>query len=765
MRVYMHVMCSWRMPSWVACALLVTIVFSPWREWAHGARWNGSGGSMSHKSMLVHGWEYSADRRSIPGAQVLDLQRSPPRWGMQAETFFDALRSLGSLFAMRGFRVPNTHAGESVQQHGTFLFEHGVVSARPESQADVCLRACQVFNALGSGEASSGVRCEGVTVAPILEMGQLHHEGLFGSFDVFVADGTCVTPVPRTASCWLLRGVGAEDVDVLYTAAHMQVSNAKCIISSLLTEEAAWSCPAGRGVEQQWAPMFSDSGDPLVATAADGHGNACLCAPGWAGARCSMSTVVECASPSTFPLVEDHCTPLSGVQLHDGVTYTGRVCGASFGAFECRRCIDMSKHGSRCQYDKCTQDDGSPLCHDRAFRCVEGACQCPVGWDPTTGCRACMPGFSQGHDASTCVPNAQCWSVANAAEHRSAWFEEGGHGGRGMVCNGHGTCAGDTNTCMCDAGWGGGMCTTAYALCGDPSMVSPRRTNVVGSCMVDSFERDFSTGSSGVCGLGGRHGGGNTTFLVTAPYARDQAWKVCAMLNAVLESGEPGWGVCAWGFDVQAGSTNQVEALAHGYVVDAPAAGANCAWSLSGAYRYTRETPFDGIPVMCRGYQCSPDLARRAMWAELVPTQGVPSVSSALSMCHVTASLSSSQVATNVDIAAEADAQRMFDLSFHVPSLEGWPVIQQIVWYRDIGSDELSFAHWTMLRGEDGVMRRSGGGITTTPASGYTRFVSAILGEAEDVRGYVACVLEDVFIPGQHKKGGSEGSVSMLLWL
>ena len=779
---------------WGVCGLVLCVLLGPWqgleiRRCAKQTlppctlggspkRWHGRIAWRTSASVLAHAWAMGADLRMQPSAKTIDLHRYPPRWGMPAETFVERLRDVGWTIKSRQISVTPAFSDDELARTGTLQFDVGIFNARPESQADVCMEACLLYNrladgALSAGKAPSRFRCEGVTVMAVQSRAQLYIDFVFSPGHSMMGQGTCATPVPNRASCWLLRDVGGAFVDVLRTNIRFDIGFQKCVISSVVKDSGSWVCPEDRGIAQEWAPlMHVTTGVPAVSTPEQAHGFACLCRPGWTGAHCSVSSDVLCDVPSIVPRLDDHCTPPTGIAQVNGTTFIGRTCSASYVDFQCRECSDREKHGDRCTKSKCQQDDGQPWCHERSFSCVGGFCHCPVGWDPSTGCRACQHGFVLDEETDACVAIRSCWSIPDVANPSPSWFEPGQHGGRALLCNGHGQCAPETGRCICEPGWGNGMCTKRFSDCGDPTMVQVDRRNVIGACRTDGHssayarvaqDADASIQGS-VCSEGGLYGDGNTTFVVTSPYIPEHAWKVCAMLNAVLEPSGGAWDVCSLGAPQFVNTTALSTTLFEGSMSVFDGDVVRCSGDAVGHPRFTEWPSYTGWPVQCRGFQCSPKIAYRAIWGELVPVQGVPTLRKAQSMCVLAASAAVSKKARSSVPSQDADVLRMFRAGLHVPSLDGDAVRFQVLWFHNVDGSGMSFAIERLERHVSGVLLPSEDEFRSYDALLYARIIAPLLAAEADIVSYVACSIDDVFFPGVARVVALEHA-SMPLWL
>lgn len=715
--------------------------------------------------VCARAWERGVDRRSLPGVRVLDLRFAPPVAGTPPEDFVEALRSMGSFMANRGYTVP---ASSDVPSHGTVAFDTGVHSARAEAQADACLVACNTYNTLAAAAGGTGspFRCAAITTQVTQSRVRFYVDVGYSSTSMWRGEASCSTPIPQKASCFLLSGsVDAEFTPVLLTLTRFELTHSSCLLSAIL--EGASACP-DTARRAPWRPLFSPAGAVLETSAAAGQGPACACPPHVAGARCSLLLDTECAVPAAAPRLEAHCAAASSAVLDGGVVYTARACDKTLFESTCQVCANPDRHGPLCTLDKCTLDDGSPRCDpDAAVACHRGFCLCPPGLDPVTGCRTCAAGFVRDPDnAAACVAMEGCWASWDADSAAPDWFERGGHGGRAQMCNGHGSCVpsggGDPPLCVCDDLWNGAGCTVDMHKCGLQGAVQQRRDSVVGACSLTALDPSrVARPCSNAEGIAE-----SIAFTVTDVLAPRHGWKVCSLLGAVVDAYDAGDEAQA--SHCAAVAPQAVDVAANGTVMVETIPGPGCDWRAS-VQNVFGDGMALGIPVRCRGPACAPrGTTTMATWAELVPWAGVPTVYDARAACRqaVAGPLERASVASSRDV----DEMQMRQLR----GARGTRGSQTaILWYLDDLFADLGWrAHSFVWVGDANYttgawQQRYAPSLVGSPAARYLQ-PDADDPWAEPHHHSVACVVHAAYTPGVQRlpsRPVAQGGATTLLWL
>lgn len=719
-------------------------------------------------------WERGVDRRALAGVRVLDLRYVPPIASMSPQAFVEALRDTGSFMTNRGFQVP---ASSEVATHGTFVFDAGIHSARPEAQADVCMMACMTYNALAEASPTTGssFRCVATTTQVSLNRNRFYVDVGYSTGNLWRGEAMCSSPVPNHASCFLLEGEAADAafVPVLVTLTKFELAHSSCLLSAHL----APTCPSTARMAA-WRPLFTPSGSVAESNAASGQGPACACPPFTVGAQCHLRVDTTCAVPSTTPLLESHCAAASSSVLDGGITYMARACDATISSFTCTVCADSTRYGPLCSLDKCVLLDGSPRCGDRARACVQGQCICAPGDDPTTGCRTCAPGFHQAPGDTVCVPQTSCWSSWDPDDAAEGWFAHGQHGGRAKLCNGHGTCvvpeSGSAHAqCACDDLWNGAGCTVDMHACALQGAVQSYRDSVVGACSLTALDKAEAYDACPALETWDMDDvGAGMPFTVPDALSQAQGWKACALLNARLEryedAAEDGAHSlhCAGVAPPGAVVINNTNVGTHLDVDMVP--GPGCGWTASVQHVFGHERSL-GMPVRCVGYPCTPPgTFADAVWGELVPLPGVPTLFDAHAVCR-------GAQQGSVERAAAASNRDMDELQRR--QLRGGTattgVAHNIMWYLDEGTGQLSWREHTFLWVGDADASVGAWQQAAEPSFvGVTggAYLHPDLGEPNAVphSHFAACAVHAPYTPGVVREPSAPpgaGGATVLLWL
>jgi hypothetical protein len=317
--------------------------------------------------------------------------------------------------------------------------------------------------------------------------------------------------------------------------------------------------------------------------------------------------------------------------------------------------------------------------------------------------------------------------------------------------------SGASPQCVCDNLWNGAGCTVDMHRCVLQGAVQARRDNVVGACSLTALDKAVAHDACGAPGS-------EISFTVPDVLAGHHGWKVCALLNAVLDVYNPGDGVQSSHCAGVAPATGPGSGTATPDTVPGP----GCTWKASVQHVFGHGTSL-GMPVRCRGYGCTPPGAfEGATWAELVPAGGVPTMFDARTACRNAQATATERasLASNRDVD-EVQARQL-------RGARGTSGIQHaVLWYVDDVSSDLAWRIHPFLwvgnqAGTLGSWQEARAPILLGQPAGQYLQPDPADPNAEPHFHSIVCVVSAVYTPGIPRVPSTplaQGGATALLWL